>query len=150
MSWPGTGCGGIWKPSAPSCASCPDGRPPAAIFPAGFPAGPALLRPPAQVLTSENISAREVEEALAGTPGVREITVCAASDQSWGEIVCAVVVPDALTPTLEGLRERGTSAGLARQKLPARLVIVDMLPRTAAGKVRKADLQQLFAQQGAG
>jgi non-ribosomal peptide synthetase component E (peptide arylation enzyme) len=48
-------------------------------------------------------------------------------------------------PTLESLRERGTSAGLARHKLPARLLIVDALPRTAAGKVRKADLRHLIA-----
>jgi hypothetical protein len=41
----------------------------------------------------ENISAREVEEALAGGTGIREIAVCAAPDQTWGEVVCAVVVP---------------------------------------------------------
>jgi acyl-CoA synthetase (AMP-forming)/AMP-acid ligase II len=93
----------------------------------------------------ENISAREVEEALAGAAGVTEIAVCAAPDPTWGEVVCAVVVPGGAGPTLEGLRERGTLAGLARHKLPARLVTVDTLPRTAAGKVRKADLRQLLA-----
>jgi acyl-CoA synthetase (AMP-forming)/AMP-acid ligase II len=93
----------------------------------------------------ENISAREVEEALAGAAGIREIAICAAPDQTWGEIVCAVVVPGEAVPTLESLRERGTAAGLARHKLPARLLIVDTLPRTAAGKVRKADLRHLLA-----
>jgi cyclohexanecarboxylate-CoA ligase len=93
----------------------------------------------------ENISAREVEEALAGAAGVREIAVCAAPDQTWGEIVCAVVVPGEEVPTLESLRKRGTSAGLARHKLPARLLVVGTLPRTAAGKVRKADLRHLLA-----
>ncbi len=93
----------------------------------------------------ENISAREVEEALAGAAGIREIAICAAPDQTWGEIVCAVVVPGEEAPTLESLRERGTAAGLARHKLPARLLTVDALPRTAAGKVRKADLRHLLA-----
>jgi non-ribosomal peptide synthetase component E (peptide arylation enzyme) len=94
----------------------------------------------------ENISAREVEEALAGAAGVTEIAVCAAPDQTWDEIVCAVVVPgDDEVPTLQSLREQGTSAGLARHKLPARLLVVGALPRTAAGKVRKADLRQLLA-----
>jgi non-ribosomal peptide synthetase component E (peptide arylation enzyme) len=93
----------------------------------------------------ENISAREVEEALAGAAGIGEIAICAAPDQTWGEIVCAVVVPDEKAPTLESLRERGTAAGLARHKLPARLLVVDALPRTAAGKVRKADLRHLLA-----
>jgi acyl-CoA synthetase (AMP-forming)/AMP-acid ligase II len=92
----------------------------------------------------ENISAREVEEALAGAAGIREIAICAAPDQTWGEIVCAVVVPGEEVPTLESLRERGTAAGLARHKLPARLLIVGTLPRTAAGKVRKADLRHLL------
>jgi acyl-CoA synthetase (AMP-forming)/AMP-acid ligase II len=96
----------------------------------------------------ENISAREVEETLAGTGGVREIAVCAAPDRTWGEIVCAFVVPGDNAPTLEQLREQGTSAGLSRHKLPARLVIVDTLPRTAAGKVRKAGLRQLLARPG--
>jgi non-ribosomal peptide synthetase component E (peptide arylation enzyme) len=86
-----------------------------------------------------------VEEALTGAAGVREIAVCAAPDQTWGEIVCAVVVPGREVPTLESLRERGTSAGLARHKLPARLLVVGTLPRTAAGKVRKTDLRHLLA-----
>jgi acyl-CoA synthetase (AMP-forming)/AMP-acid ligase II len=93
----------------------------------------------------ENISAREVEEVLASAAGVREVAVCAAPDQVWGEIVCAVVVPGPAAPTLEALREHGSSAGLAGHKLPARLVLVDALPRTAAGKVRKTDLRPLVA-----
>jgi acyl-CoA synthetase (AMP-forming)/AMP-acid ligase II len=97
----------------------------------------------------ENISAREVEEALASAVGVGEIAVCAAPDEIWGELVCAVVVPGLALPTLESLREHGTAAGLARHKLPARLVLVDALPRTAAGKVRKTHLRSLVAQQAA-
>jgi acyl-CoA synthetase (AMP-forming)/AMP-acid ligase II len=97
----------------------------------------------------ENISAREVEEALAGTAGVRELAICAAPDRVWGEVVCAVVVPGQETPTLEALRERGMSAGLASHKLPARLVLAGTLPRTAAGKVRKTDLRQLVSGPGA-
>jgi non-ribosomal peptide synthetase component E (peptide arylation enzyme) len=53
-------------------------------------------------------------------------------------------------PTLESLRERGNSADLARHKLPARLLIVDALPRTAADKVRKADLRHLLAKPAGG
>jgi acyl-CoA synthetase (AMP-forming)/AMP-acid ligase II len=97
----------------------------------------------------ENISAREVEEALANASGVREIAVCAAPDETWGEIVCAVVAPGPTAPTLESLQEHGTQAGLARHKLPARLVLVTALPRTAAGKVLKADLRPLASQRPA-
>jgi aryl-alcohol dehydrogenase-like predicted oxidoreductase len=59
----------------------------------------------------ENISAREVEEALAGAAGIREIAVCAAPDQTWSEIVCAVVVPGGEVPTLESLREQALVPG---------------------------------------
>jgi acyl-CoA synthetase (AMP-forming)/AMP-acid ligase II len=97
----------------------------------------------------ENISAREVEEALASAAGVREIAVCAAPDEVWGEIVCAVVVPGPTALTLDSLQEHGTAAGLARHKLPARLVLVEALPRTAAGKVRKTDLRPIVANQRA-
>jgi non-ribosomal peptide synthetase component E (peptide arylation enzyme) len=55
------------------------------------------------------------------------------------------VVPGGEVPTLESLRDQGTCTGLARHKLPARLLIVDTLPRTAAGKVRKADLRRILA-----
>ncbi|MGP0028980.1 MAG: class I adenylate-forming enzyme family protein [Acidimicrobiales bacterium] len=94
----------------------------------------------------ENISAREVEEVLARHPGVAEVAVCAAPDEVWGEAVCAVVVPQdgAMAPTIQDLGEAATAAGLATHKLPARVVVTDSLPRTAAGKVRKRDLRSLL------
>jgi acyl-CoA synthetase (AMP-forming)/AMP-acid ligase II len=94
----------------------------------------------------ENISAREVEEALARHPGVAEVAVCAAPDDVWGEAVCAVVVPrpGEVVPTVEALGGLASAAGLAAHKLPTRVVITDALPRTAAGKVRKRDLRPLL------
>jgi fatty-acyl-CoA synthase len=35
---------------------------------------------------------------------------------------------------------------LARYKIPKSVVIVDELPRTASGKIRKADLRQMYAE----
>jgi acyl-CoA synthetase (AMP-forming)/AMP-acid ligase II len=90
----------------------------------------------------ENISAREVEDALATHPLVEEVAVCAAPDELWGEAVCAFVRPTAgSVPTVEALADHVVGAGLAAHKAPARLVLVDDLPRTAAGKVRKQDLR---------
>jgi acyl-CoA synthetase (AMP-forming)/AMP-acid ligase II len=93
----------------------------------------------------ENISSREVEETLAGAPGVADIAVCAAPDDVWGEVVCAVVVPSANPPTLATLREHCRSRGLAPHKFPTSMVVIDKLPRTPAGKVRKRDLRPLLA-----
>jgi acyl-CoA synthetase (AMP-forming)/AMP-acid ligase II len=94
----------------------------------------------------ENISAREVEELLGRHDAVAEVAVCAAPDEVWGEVVCAVVVPrkDRPRPTLKDLREAAAELGLAAHKAPARLVFTDALPRTAAGKVRKRDLRSLI------
>ena len=93
----------------------------------------------------ENISAREVEDVLAEHPLVDEVAVCAAPDDTFGEVVGAFVrvrpgvAADPLT--LDALRTFAADAGLAAHKLPARLVVLDDFPRTAAGKVRKRDLR---------
>ncbi len=93
----------------------------------------------------ENISAREVEETLAGHAAIAEVAVCAAPDDVWGEAVCAFVVPVSGTeaPVLADIANYARDSGLAVHKVPTRVVVVDELPRTAAGKVRKRDLREL-------
>ena len=94
----------------------------------------------------ENISAREVEEVLVRHPAVGEVAVCAAPDDVWGEDVCALVVPrlGGPAPTVRGLQRTALLAGLAAHQLPSRVVLIDALPRTSAGKVRKRDLRSLL------
>jgi len=59
-----------------------------------------------------------------------------------GEKVCAYVIPQpGSDPTLEGLRTHLLAHGLARFKLPERLELRAVLPRTASGKVRKSLLR---------
>lgn len=62
-------------------------------------------------------------------------------DPEWGHTVVAWVVPadPATPPTLEALRD-AVKAELAPWATPRRLVLVDALPRTALGKVRRGDL----------
>src|SRR5207248_8402251 len=93
----------------------------------------------------ENISAAEVEELLLGVPGVAEAAVVAAPDSRLGEHACAFVRlrPGADSPDLDGVRAQLAAAGLARQKWPEELRVVDDLPRTASGKVQKFVLRQL-------
>lgn len=94
------------------------------------------------VTGGENISPGEVEEVLGRLPGVREVAVAAVADPQWGHVVGAWVVPaEALAPTLEGLR-RGGRERLAPHKLPRHLTLVDALPRTALGKVRRRELRR--------
>jgi len=91
----------------------------------------------------ENISAAEVEEALQTLPGLAEIAVVAAPDERLGEHACAVVrmLPGAAPLMLHDVTTHMADAGMARQKWPEELRVVDDLPRTASGKVRKVDLR---------
>lgn len=88
----------------------------------------------------ESVSPAEVETVVAAHPAVRDVAVVGVPDERWGEIVCAVVVPepgagDAID--LDQLRA-WCDRRLARFKQPRRVVLADELPRTAAtGQVQR-------------
>jgi len=90
----------------------------------------------------EKISAEEVENVILCDPAVQNVAVVAMPDAVLGEAVCAYVVPrpDAAL-TLESLRTVLEYGGIARYKLPERLVIVERLPLTSVGKISKKDLR---------
>jgi acyl-CoA synthetase len=92
----------------------------------------------------ENISAAEVEEVLITMPGIAEVSVVAAPDEKFGEHAAAFVrlLPGAAEPTLDDVREHMAAAGIAKQKWPEAIRVVDELPRTASGKVQKFRLRQ--------
>jgi cyclohexanecarboxylate-CoA ligase len=91
----------------------------------------------------ENVSAQEVEAVLAAHPAVAEAACVAEPDPVLGERVCAfVIVRDGCTLTLTDVRDHLLAAGLARFKLPERLEVRAELPRTASGKVQKAQLRE--------
>jgi acyl-CoA synthetase len=93
----------------------------------------------------ENLSAAEIEEAIATMPSVAEVAVVAAPDDRLGEHACAVLRlhQNADPIGLAELRTHLESAGLARQKWPEEVRIVTDFPRTASGKVRKVDLRAM-------
>ena len=95
----------------------------------------------------ENISVRGIEELLAEHPGVAAVAVVGFPDDRLGERCCAVVVPavaDA-APTLDDLCGFLGKRGVAKFALPERLHLVDALPMTPTGKVRKAELRTVVA-----
>jgi non-ribosomal peptide synthetase component E (peptide arylation enzyme) len=60
--------------------------------------------------------------------------------------VCAVIVQEpGVAPTLDALAAHCRALGLAAQKWPERVELVDELPRTPMGKVRKEELRRRFA-----
>jgi acyl-coenzyme A synthetase/AMP-(fatty) acid ligase len=91
----------------------------------------------------ENISSKEVEDLLSGIPGVVESAVTAMPDQDMGERVCAfVVLREGATLDLAQVNAYFQKAGATRQKTPERIIIVDDLPRTPSGKVKKVELRE--------
>jgi o-succinylbenzoate---CoA ligase len=82
-----------------------------------------------------------VEQIIATHPAVAEAAVWRRPDPEWGERVVAWVVPKdpAHPPSLATLADLVT-ATQPRWAAPKELVVVDALPRTASGKVRRRDL----------
>lgn len=85
------------------------------------------------------ISAREIEEVIAGHPSIREVAVVGAPDRVWGErIVAAVVLRGSVDePGVERQVTELCSRSLADYKRPKEVRVLDALPRNALGKVQK-------------
>jgi 2,3-dihydroxybenzoate-AMP ligase len=86
----------------------------------------------------EKVPCGELEELLLAHPAVRDAAVAALPDAVLSEKIGAFVVADGLTAAdvVDFLRARG----LAVFKLPDRVDFLDVLPRTAIGKVDKRAL----------
>jgi len=80
----------------------------------------------------ENIHPLEVEDVLAGHPGVREVAVVGAPDDRLGSHVVAVVVGDV---TAEELDAHCLGSPLARFKRPREYRFVAALPKSPGGKI---------------
>jgi len=94
----------------------------------------------------ENISSREVEDLLITHPAVADVAVIPAPDPVMGERVCAVVVTrPGFSFDVDEARAHFAAAGAARQKTPEAIVLMDELPRTPSGKVRKDVLRAVTA-----
>jgi len=93
------------------------------------------------VTGGEKVWPAAVEEVLVRHPGVAEVAVGRRPDPEWGERVVAYVVPvdRAAPPSLDELREL-VGGNLAPWAAPKELVVLDRLPRTTSGKVRRAAL----------
>jgi len=93
----------------------------------------------------ENVYPAEVENVIYQLPQIAEAAVVGVPDPRWGESGVAVVV---LAPGAE--LDQATLIAhcverLAKFKVPARMHVMDALPRNATGKVLKRELRVMLA-----
>lgn len=94
----------------------------------------------------ENIPVAEIENLLYTHPAVTEVAVIGIPDERLGERVCAIVAPKPGTtpPDLPAMSAFLLSEGLSKRFLPERLVVLDELPKTMSGKIRKVELRERY------
>ncbi|UCE30824.1 MAG: AMP-binding protein [Burkholderiales bacterium] len=90
----------------------------------------------------DNIYRAEIEQLLEEHPAVAEAAVVGMAHAHWGEVPVAAVVPAEPGAQIDTRTLIDFLVGrLARFKLPHRIVVVDRLPKSALGKVQKAQLR---------
>ncbi|MGD9792304.1 MAG: class I adenylate-forming enzyme family protein [Acidimicrobiia bacterium] len=99
------------------------------------------------IRNGENISAQLVEDVLSLHPDIRDAAVIAVPDARTGERACAVVAlrEGVAQLTLTDVIRHCEESGLARQRFPEQLEIVDEVPRNAIGKIEKQALRDRYA-----
>lgn len=89
-----------------------------------------------------NVAPVEVEGVLALVPGVEEVCVVGAPDRRRGEVVIAYVSTSHGSVLIEEELIAHCRESLASYKVPRRLVMVDSLPRTGTGKLRRSVVKE--------
>lgn len=86
----------------------------------------------------EKVSAKEVEDILHRMPGITEAAVVAMPHERLGETLCAYVIAQPeVAIDLDKVLAFVAESGVAKQKYPERIELVNDFPRTASGKIRK-------------
>lgn len=95
----------------------------------------------------ENIPVSGVEDLLHGHPDIQEAAVVAMPDERMQEKACAYVrLSEGAEMELTDVVEYLDDHDIAKQKYPERLEIVDSLPKTASGKIKKNHLREDIAE----
>ena len=80
------------------------------------------------IRAGENLSPKEIEDALIAHPAVKAIAIVAKPSPRTGEEACAFVVPQpGASPTLADFASFLIARGFAKQKIPEHLILVDAL-----------------------
>ncbi len=93
------------------------------------------------VTGGEKVWPARIEPLIAALPGVTGVVVVGREHPEWGHEVVAIIEPASVgaPPSLEQIREAVTAV-LPPWWAPKRLELVEALPRTALGKIRRNQL----------
>jgi acyl-CoA synthetase (AMP-forming)/AMP-acid ligase II len=93
-----------------------------------------------------NVSRLEVEAALTALPEVELAVVTGLADEAFGQIVGAAVVPAPGYAADAGALQQALRATISSYKIPRVIVFVtkEEIPRTATGKLKLHELEQLI------
>lgn len=94
-----------------------------------------------------NIPVHRLENLLYGHPAIADVAVVGVPDARLGERACAVLVlEEDQHLTLEEVNDFLLAEGLSKQFLPERLELLEELPKTQSGKIRKFEIRNWLAQ----
>ncbi len=96
-----------------------------------------------------NVSPHAVADALTAHPSIGDAAVLGVPDPEWGQAVVAYVVPARPGANVdEDAAKAGVRKALGREAVPRRIVVLDALPMLATGKVDRAALIAVAAENG--
>ncbi|EFR99879.1 2-succinylbenzoate--CoA ligase [Listeria seeligeri FSL N1-067] len=88
----------------------------------------------------ENIYPTEIEQVISNYEPVQEVAVVGKADLKWGSVPVAYIVAS------EGFNEADLrticQTNLASYKIPKQFVLVESLPKTASGKIKRNQLKE--------
>jgi fatty-acyl-CoA synthase len=93
----------------------------------------------------ENVYPAEVENVIYQHPAVAEVAVIGVPHPKWQEVGKAIIVLKEGQSVSEEEIIAFCQGRLARYKIPKSVAFMDVLPRTAAGKVLKRELREQFS-----
>ena len=95
------------------------------------------------VVSGENIYPSQVEEVILESPRVKDCIVTSVEDRLRGQAVCAYIVPEDKSVTIEEISSFcKNSPLLSKYKRPRYFALIDDIPLSATGKKRHSQMKK--------
>ncbi len=109
-------------------------------------------------VAGHRLGTREIEECIAGHPNIAEVAVVGVADQLKGQVAMAFavardasgLVDDAARLKFEGEVMKRVDSQLGAVARPARVIFVNLLPKTRSGKLLRRALQAVAERRDTG